>query len=188
MKAAIPMSEDHRGRVVWPTGRSSAGAILVLGCLALGLVGVTSFEEPGPLIVYNATASAPIGFYRILPAGPIGRGDLVLANTPESVRRLAADRGYLPAEVRLVKRVAAVEGDAVCARDRAVTIDGRAVGEQRVTDGQGRPLPTWGDCRPLRPGEFFLLMEGVPDSFDSRYFGPVPSGAIIGRLVPLWVR
>jgi type IV secretory pathway protease TraF len=30
-------------------------------------------------------------------------------------------------------------------------------------------------------------MEGVADSFDGRYFGPVTTAAIVGRLVPLWV-
>ncbi|NJO35955.1 MAG: S26 family signal peptidase, partial [Rhodospirillales bacterium] len=34
--------------------------------------------------------------------------------------------------------------------------------------------------------EVFLLMEGVADSFDGRYFGPVPTASIIGRLAPLW--
>jgi type IV secretory pathway protease TraF len=38
----------------------------------------------------------------------------------------------------------------------------------------------------LQAGEVFLLMEGVPDSFDGRYFGPVTTAAIVGRLVPLW--
>ena len=41
---------------------------------------------------------------------------------------------------------------------------------------------------PLGSGEFFLLMEGVPDSFDSRYFGPVRLDAVIGRLALLWRR
>ena len=182
------MPEGHRGRVVRPGGRTASRAILALCCLGLGLAGFTTLNRPSPVIIYNATASAPIGFYWVLPANPIRRGDLVLANTPESVRRLAAERGYLPEDVRLVKRVAGLDGDIVCTRDRAVTIDGRHVGDQRVSDGQARPLPAWSGCRPLGPGEFFLLMEGVPESFDSRYFGPVSTDAVIGKLtIPLWI-
>jgi type IV secretory pathway protease TraF len=29
-------------------------------------------------------------------------------------------------------------------------------------------------------------MAGAPDSFDRRYFGPVPLASVMGRLVPLW--
>jgi type IV secretory pathway protease TraF len=28
---------------------------------------------------------------------------------------------------------------------------------------------------------------GVPDSFDGRYFGPVPDSTIIGSATPLWL-
>jgi type IV secretory pathway protease TraF len=31
-------------------------------------------------------------------------------------------------------------------------------------------------------------MDSVRASFDSRYFGPVPTTAIIGKVVPLWTR
>jgi type IV secretory pathway protease TraF len=47
-------------------------------------------------------------------------------------------------------------------------------------------LPHWDGCRTLQADELFLLMAAVPDSFDSRYFGPVSLSAVIGRLVPLW--
>jgi type IV secretory pathway protease TraF len=56
-----------------------------------------------------------------------------------------------------------------------------------MQDRLGRPLPSWTDCRLLDGDEAFLLMEGVADSFDSRYFGPIHTTAIIGRLVPLWI-
>ena len=163
-------------------------AILALGMLGLGAAGLPLLGRPAPLLIYNASASAPIGLYRVRPADPIRRGDLVLARTPPSVRRLAAERGYLPESVLLVKRVAATVGDTVCARDRAVTIDGRHVAEQLAADADGRPLPAWTGCRTLGPDEIFLLMADVPDSFDGRYFGPVPASAVIGRLVPLWLR
>ena len=169
-------------------GRARPRTILALGILGLGLLGLAALSRPAPLIIYNASASAPIGFYRVLPVGVLRRGDLVLARTPESVRRLAAERGYIPATVPLVKRVAAVAGDTVCAINHAVSIDGRHVADQLTADPLGRPLPDWSGCRTLRSGQIFLLMQGVPDSFDGRYFGPVPVSAVIGRLVPLWLR
>jgi conjugative transfer signal peptidase TraF len=156
--------------------------------LGLGLLGLLALGQPAPLIVYNASASAPIGFYRVLPAEPIRRGDLVLVRTPDSVRRLAAERDYLPATVPLVKRVAALRGDTVCAVDRAITIDGRYVAKQLAADRLGRKLPAWTGCRTLAPDDIFLLMQGVSDSFDGRYFGPIRTSAVIGRLVPLWLQ
>jgi len=89
--------------------------------------------------------------------------------------------------VPLVKRVAAVAGDRVCAADHAVNIDGRHVADRLSADRLGRPLPVWTGCRTLQVGELFLL-NGVPDSFDGRYFGPTPTSAVIGELVPLWLR
>ena len=163
-------------------------AILALGLLGLGAIGLPLFGRPAPLLIYNASASAPIGLYRVLPADPIRRGDLVLAHTPPSALGLAAERGYLPESVPLVKRVAAMVGDAVCARDHTISIDGRRVADQLAADAEGRPLPAWAGCRTLGPDEIFLLMADVPDSFDGRYFGPVPTNAIIGKLVPLWLR
>lgn len=163
-------------------------AILALGLLGLGAVGLPLLGRPAPLVIYNASASAPIGLYRVLPAGPIRRGDLVLVRTPVSVRRFAAERGYLPESVPLVKRAAAVVGDTVCVLDHVVSIDGRHVADQLAADAEGRSLPAWTGCRKLGADEIFLLMAEVPDSFDGRYFGPLPASAIIGRLVPLWLR
>jgi conjugative transfer signal peptidase TraF len=160
--------------------------VLVLTLLGLSLVGLAMLARPAPLLVWNASASAPIGLYRMLPGKPV-RGDLVLVHTPESVRQLAAARGYLPANVPLVKRIVARGGDVVCAAAGAIYINGRIAAERMPGDRLGRPLPKWSGCHLLDSGEAFLLMEGRADSFDSRYFGPIPAAAIIGRLVPLWV-
>jgi conjugative transfer signal peptidase TraF len=116
------------------------------------------------------------------------RGELVLVRTPENVRVLAAERGYLPPTVPLVKRIAALQGQTICAIGRTLTIDGRHVADRLSFDRQGRSMPAWTGCRELSAEEIFLLMENVPDSFDSRYFGPVSTTAVIGRLLPLWVR
>ena len=64
-------------------------------------------------------------------------------------------------------------GSEMCIRDRL------------EVDRKGRPMPRWNECRVLVRDEFFLLLKPA-DSFDSRYFGPVPRAQIIGRLAPLW--
>ena len=170
--------------------RSGQGAIrpisiLTIGCVGLGLLGIGALCEPTPLVVYNATASAPIGFYAVLPASPLGKGDLVLVYPPDAARLLAAERGYLPAGVPLVKRVAAVAGELVCARADGVSIGGVVVAHALAADARGRPLHAWSGCGVLGPEAVFLLTADIPASFDSRYFGPVPIGSVIGRLAPL---
>ena len=164
----------------------SRGHSLLVATVGVIFLGVSALTHPAPWLVWNASASAPLGLYRVTHDRAISRGDLALAEPPGAARRLAAERGYLPIDVPLVKRVAALPGDIVCSAGVAITINGRQVAERLSADSRGRALPTWEGCRVLQSGEVFLLMEGVPDSFDSRYFGPVAATAIIGRLVPLW--
>ena len=67
-----------------------------------------------------------------------------------------------------------------------VTVDDHVVAAARERDGAGRALPRWDGCRVLGPGDVFLLNAAAPDSFDGRYFGPVPTASIIGKATPLW--
>lgn len=165
--------------------------VIIAGGVALALLGLAATLDfavrPAPRIVWNASASAPIGFWRIHPDRPIHTGDMVLARTPDSVRQLAAQRHYLPANVPLMKRVVARDGDEVCALGQEIFVNGRWIAERRVTDRQGRPLPWWSGCERLRGGRLFLLMD-APESFDGRYFGPVDEDAIVGKATPLWLR
>ena len=163
-------------------------AVLVFATLGIALLGYAFLTRPAPLVIYNGSASAPLGFYLVRHADRIRRRDLVLVKTPESVRLLAAERHYLPLNVDLVKRVVALKGDRVCAVKGIVSIDGYVAAEQLKADREGRRLPEWNGCQTLGNGEVFLLMESVPDSFDSRYFGPVPIASIKGKLTPLWLK
>ena len=161
--------------------------IAVTAALAVAALGFSACTHPTPRLVWNASPSAPIGLYWVARGSSLARGDLVLATLPEAVRQLAAERGYLPDGVPLVKRIAAIAGETVCSDGSAITINNRVAVERLAADRQGRPLPAWQGCHVLRAGELFLLMKGVPDSFDGRYFGPVETRAVMGRLVPLWI-
>ncbi len=156
--------------------------------VVLGLVLLGFSVTKSPRLVWNASASAPIGLYKVTDEYIVSRGDLILINPPTVVARFAATRGYLPLGVPLVKRVAALSGDTVCTIGTRITVNGGTAAIRRNTDRLGRSLPVWRGCRSLGKTDVFLLMEGVPDSFDGRYFGPIKLSQILGRLVPLWTR
>jgi len=160
-------------------------ALLGAGIACLGL---TIALPPLPRLIWNASASAPIGLYAVSPGATLRRGDMVIAWPPTEARQLAASRHYLPSNVPLVKRVAGVAGDMICAVDRMVTVNGRPVAVRRTADAEGRPLPAWRGCIRLAPSMVFLLMTKTPDSFDGRYFGTTLAQDVIGKATPLWLR
>jgi conjugative transfer signal peptidase TraF len=140
-----------------------------------------------PLLIYNASASAPVGFYALVPHSQLRRGELVLASIPLWARKLAAARHYLPLNVPVVKRIAALSGDKICANADTVSINGVSSAIRLKADSVGRPLPIWIGCKQLGPQDVLLLLPHK-DSFDGRYFGPVSASQISGKLVALWTR
>lgn len=166
------------------TARGYALAALAGGAL-VALAAPLAFA-PAPRLVWNASASAPVGLWRIAPGAPVGVGDHVLVEPPPEARRLAAQRHYLPANVPMIKAVAAVSGDKVCAHGPWIEVNDRPVALRRAADRRGRKLPWWRGCQRLSGGAV-LLLNPATESFDSRYFGPVGKGAVIGRATPLWL-
>ena len=153
------------------------------GVLAIGLARFTVLP---PKLLYNGSASAPIGFYTVDTAAAINVGDMVVLTPPTGMRELINERGYLPPDVPLVKRIVAAKGDHVCARNGVIAIDDRVVLRAKKSDSRGRPMPIWQGCRVLDRGEVFVAMSDVEDSLDSRYFGPIDTDLIIGKVSPVW--
>ncbi|MCC6827443.1 MAG: S26 family signal peptidase [Caenibius sp.] len=147
-----------------------------------------AISDPFPRFIWNASASAPIGLYRIHSDRDPPLGALVAVAPPKHLSRWLSARGYLPEGVPLLKHVAAKAGQRVCRTGDVVSLDARPVATARARDGQGRPLPVWQGCRALKPGEIFLLNPSAPDSLDGRYFGPLPASTVIGRATPLHLR
>jgi conjugative transfer signal peptidase TraF len=155
--------------------------------LFAALYGAVAALAPQPRLIWNASASVPIGLYRIDVGRAPARGDLVAVAPPARVAALPAARGYLPRGVPLLKHVAASEGALVCRSGVFVTIDGAPAARAQDRDSLGRPLPRWIGCRSLRRGDLFLL-NAAPGSFDSRYFGPLSAAHLIGTAHPLLTR
>ena len=156
--------------------------------IAVTALAATLIWPPRPLFVWNASQSSPPGLYLVAAPRDAEPGDMVIAWAPAEARRLGAERHYLPWNVPLVKRVAAVAGDRVCAAGEAVFVNGRLEALRRPRDGAGRPMPWWTGCEVLRGGDLFLLTPSVPDSFDGRYFGITRAPEVVGSARLIWAR
>jgi type IV secretory pathway protease TraF len=121
--------------------------------------------------VWNATASVPTGLYAIRGKASLHVGERVAIEPPRELRRLLAERHYLPTGVPLIKRIAAVRGQRVC-RFGAWHHHRRPICRRGAcARPSGPPAARLGGCHVLRTGELFVMNPAAPDSFDGRYFG-----------------
>ena len=157
----------------------------VTALAAMGIAAASTVETPLRL-VWNATASAPVGFYTVEPADALDVPELVAVMPPEPLAAFMVGRGYIARGVPLLKRVLGLPGQRVCRTGRTITVDGIEMGDALDGDRIGRELPIWQGCRIIGDGQIFLMNWDVRDSLDGRYFGPIPASSVIGRAVPLW--
>ena len=155
----------------------------VLAAIGVGYPGLAPMPTK---LIWNASASAPIGLYTVASADRLDVPDLVAVDLPEVLATFLDARGYVPEGVPLMKRVVAITGQTVCRTGLAVTVDGIEVGAALERDRTGRDLPVWQGCERVPAGAVFLMNWQVRDSLDGRYFGLTPTSQIIGRAVPLW--
>ena len=162
--------------------------------LGIGAALIASIATAGAWGGYrlNMTRSYPLGLWQIevLQREP-NVGDIVFICPPE-VRafELALKRGYLPRGLcaggtgPLIKTVAALAGQDI-AIDGRVRIDGHllARSELRTADAEGRALSAFAGG--VVPSGNVFLHSRFPGSYDSRYFGPVPSAGILGLARPI---
>lgn len=144
--------------------------------------------QPRPRLIWNASASAPIGLYRLEQDAHPPVATLVAIMPPAPVARWLAARRYLAEGVPLLKHIAARQGQRICRAGAVVSVDARPVAVALSRDSRGRPLPIWRGCRRVRSGELLLLNPSVRDSMDGRYLGPLPASGLLGRAIPLLTR
>ncbi len=139
----------------------------------------------------NVTGSAPVGLY-VKAGQAYVPGDLVEACLPAAAARLAVERGYLSQwgvcdnHTPVLKRVLALEGDQIDV-DHYVVLNGEVVSSAPVlsTDTSGRPLEAASGGE-MGPDDVWLISDHIPNSYDSRYFGPVARRYVRSRMKPLW--
>ena len=159
---------------------------ITLGAIALSALPI--WMNFSTKLVYNPSASAPIGYYWVTEFddnSELEIGSHVVIPTPIQYRLMAAKRHYLPINVPLIKKVVALSGDQICRQHQTVSINGKPVSVALFADKEGRKLPAWTGCFALKNDEFFALMD-AKDSFDGRYFGALKTENIIGIATFVW--
>ena len=142
----------------------------------------------GDHLIVNKFVFGPRGgslLASLLPRRAVRRGDIIVFKFPEDPRR------------DFVKRVIALPGDEVRIRDKIVFVNGQPESTPSAFHGDAR---TWPDdaalpeserrrdqVSPLRvpEGMYFAMGDNRDNSYDSRFWGPVPAANLKGR--PLFV-
>lgn len=149
-----------------PTLSSRAKTLILAGVLAgIGL----AVLQPQDLVLYNPSPSIAPGFY-IRADQSVERGVVVTIPVHASGLGYVREGHVKAAGDRFLKRVAAMEGDRVCAGNGRITINKAEAAKVLETDSAGIALPSWSGCITLRGGEVFLLGDDA-GSFDGRYWG-----------------
>jgi signal peptidase I len=137
----------------------------------------------GDRLLVNKFVFAPLEapLAKLLPARPVRRGDIVVFRFPPDPSR------------DFIKRVVGLPGETVEIRDRTVYVDGRPLREPYVFHSDDRiwpddsSIPEEKRRRDQLPptrvpeGAYFVMGDNRDDSSDSRDWGPVPGGLLVGR-------
>jgi signal peptidase I len=138
----------------------------------------------GDHLIVNKFIFAPHGdgvLSRLLPYRAVRRGDVLVFKFPEDPRR------------DFIKRTVALPGETVEIRDKAVFVEGKHLSEPRIYHSDER---VWPDDPALPDsyrrrdqshpftvpaGSYFALGDNRDNSYDSRFWGPVPAANLKGR-------
>lgn len=154
--------------------RLRRGGVAILALTLTGVVLALAGAGNAPRLVWNFTASVPLGLYA-LEERHWERDDRVALKPSGRLLEILQSADVLRAGRLLLKRVAAISGDEVCRSGESVTINGVARVYARGDPG----LLRWSGCVRLLTGEVFLLGE-TDDSYDGRYFGITSAADILG--------
>lgn len=141
----------------------------------------------------NISPSLPIGLYRMTSDVRAGFAEFC---PEEPFAKFAIERGYRSTgscpdgAAPLMKPIAAVAGDVVNVSADGITVNHRAISNtaSKQKDSRGRPMYPWPSGEYTVLAGFAWVASSYNEwSFDSRYFGPVPTSAIRAHLKTLWV-
>jgi len=87
--------------------------------------------------------------------------------------------------ISIIKRVACIEGDTLTIRDREYYCNGKYLGLAKEKNIKGQPTNPWKEEGQIGKGWAFVIGDS-PDSYDSRYYGPISLDRIKEQLWAIW--
>jgi signal peptidase I len=121
--------------------------------------------------IYGPAPTAPES--KLLPSRTVQRGDVVVFRSPETPT------------LDLVKRCVAVGGDTVQLVDQQLSVNGKQVKDSSYAVHKGSALfdPRQYNYGPLvvPSGHYFCMGDNRDNSYDSRFWGPLPAHLVKGR-------
>ena len=169
------------------------GRCSTVAALIVAPVGLLFWAGSALGIRLNTSPSLPFGLYRVTADSS---APLVEFCPAEPVATFANVRGYRQAGscpdggTPLMKPIVASEGDVVEVTAAGVRVNGNLLRNSAplARDTAGRPLtPSPAGTRRVPHGAVWVISDYHARSFDSRYFGSVPTALIRNHLRPLLV-
>ncbi len=159
----------------------AAPAAVMAVALGAGLAGIRINTSPSlPMGLYRTTADSSASLVEFCP--------------PKQYDQNSAGRGYRATGVcedggaPLLKPVIARPGDVVAVSEAGIAVNGNLLPHTapQTVDSKGRRLRHWPRGRyTVAEGTVWVASSYNEYSYDSRYFGPVPTAAIRQYLRPL---
>ena len=160
--------------------------LLTTGAGFTGLLAVFSMLFANRQIVINTSPSVAPGLY-IRSANAPAVGQLIEFRIPPMARAYVQARaGRIDRDWYILKPIAAGPGDVVDTWSDWLVINGRRISRMPpVYDSAGHRLPIWRSHCVLRSDEFFVFSARIPNSFDSRCYGPISREQVVAVRKPI---
>ena len=160
----------------------------ILLCLATILLLIAIVPKLGAhrFLVINTSPSVAPGLYLRSSEEPTVGTIVDFCIPPEARAYVFGRTGNTGENWYILKPIAAGPGDRVDTTGLLLVLNGRAIAPMPPDfDSAGRPLPVWRENCVLRPNEFFVFSARIPNSFDSRCYGPITRSEIASVRKPL---